>query len=429
MSISHTKIFLQGSFIYISGNVVVGLLNYFIRRTMALNLSEVDYGCFYGAFAFISLIMAFTDLGFVQAGTVLISENSGKNERNNLKYCISSILQLKLFLGLTAFLIVLLFHQSIVAHYLGGTGSTAFLCLSGLLVFQVCETAFTALWNGTRKFLTTNMISTFRTIVLFLLAFFLTRQYAITGAALAYLITSIVFLLVSLLLSYLREGIPLSIHIPGTIRKRLFKLIGFIAYSTLMLNMIFHMDTIMLTALKGVESSAIYNIALPVAQLVFSPLVFATVFLPIAVSMVRERKYRELLRVAKVSILITIISIPLVAGGMYLFAPFLIRLLFAERFVAAAAPVLPWLAGGFLFYALGNMIMQILIAFDNKKAILTTTTLTCICNLLFNFVFIRFFDVAGAALATCLSYFLFCVLTILYFFLQIQTRKDESSNG
>ena len=424
MNISYLRTFIQGSCIYIAGNTIIGFLNYFIRRTMALNLSISDYGTFYSAFAIICLIMAFTDLGIVQSGTVLISENAANPDKKLLSCSFSCIFWLKFLFALAAFLLLLLFHTILVEKYLEGTGHLAFLCLSLFLLFQVSETAFTALWNGLKKFFITNAIGTVRSIFLCLSVYLLVKRFALTGAAAAYLMTSIVFLLVSFFLLYTHQKLELNLKIPSSIWKRLLSLTGFIAFSTLMLNVIFHMDTIMLTCLKGTESSGIYNIALPIAQLVFSPLVFATVFLPIAVSMVREQRYKELKKVTYISIFLTVLILPAVTGGMYLLAPFFIRILFNAAFIPQAAPVLPILAGGFLFYALGNMIAQIIIAFNSMKEIILATTVTFFSNLVLNFLFIRHWDIQGAAWATCLSYGIFSLLTIFFFFRNLKQHKD-----
>ena len=427
MSGTSLKIFVHGSCVYIIGNAVTGILNYLIRRTMSVNLTVAEYGSFYSSFAVISLIMAFTDLGLVQAGTVLVSENAHLPDRKKLSQCFSAVFLLKLVFAVSAFAAVFLCHGWIVRNYLGNVGGAAFFCLSFLLLFQVCETAFTSLWNGLKRFTVTNAVASSRAMFLFLCVLFLTKRFALAGAALAYVVTAAVFLTVSFLLYGGWQKLRIVFHIPGETWKRLCHLTGFIAFSTLLLNIIFHMDTIMLTSLKGVESSAVYNIALPVAQLVFSPLVFATVFLPIAVSMVKEQKYSALRKAAFVSILITLLVLPLVVFGMYLLAPFLIRILFNEKFIASAAPVLPVLSGGFILYALGNMIAQILIAFNSIRLLLTATTVAFFCNLLLNFLFIRFWDVEGAAWATCLSYFIFSVLMTVFFFRELKQRLDEDS--
>ena len=425
MNISYLRTFIQGSCIYIAGNTIIGFLNYFIRRTMALNLSISDYGTFYSAFAIICLIMAFTDLGIVQSGTVLISENAANSDKKLLSYSFSCIFWLKFSFAFVALVLILLFHNLIVNKYLKGTGHLAFLYLSFLLFFQVPETAFTALWNGLKKFFITNLIGTFRSIFLCLSVFILVKKFALPGAAAAYLLTSDNVLQLSFLLLYTTQNLQLKLKIPGKIWKRLLSLSGFIAFSTLMLNIIFHMDTIMLTSLKGIESSGIYNIALPIAQLVFSPLVFATVFLPIAVSMVKEHRYADLKKVSYISIFLTFLALPVVVGVIYLLAPFLIRILFNEKFIPQTAPVLPILSGGFLFYALGNMIAQIMIAFNAMKEIITAATATFLSNLLLNFIFIHFWGIQGAAWATCLSYGIFSLFTILFFFRKLKQQKDS----
>ena len=71
----HLKLFISGTLISIIGNIVLGLINYLVRRVMAENLTQAEYGKFYGVFALISIIVAIFEFGVVNAGTVLIAEN------------------------------------------------------------------------------------------------------------------------------------------------------------------------------------------------------------------------------------------------------------------------------------------------------------------------------------------------------------------
>ena len=126
MSGTSLKIFVHGSCVYIIGNAVTGILNYLIRRTMSVNLTVAEYGSFYSSFAVISLIMAFTDLGLVQAGTVLVSENAHLPDRKKLSQCFSAVFLLKLVFAVSAFAAVFLCHGWIVRNYLGNVGGRLF---------------------------------------------------------------------------------------------------------------------------------------------------------------------------------------------------------------------------------------------------------------------------------------------------------------
>ena len=78
----HLKIFIFGSAVTITGNVVVGLVNYLVRRTLALNLSSSDYGSFYGTFALISILLAVFDFGLTDAGSVLVAEEKSRHSES-----------------------------------------------------------------------------------------------------------------------------------------------------------------------------------------------------------------------------------------------------------------------------------------------------------------------------------------------------------
>lgn len=99
MNKRHLKSFLRGSVVSMIGVVSMGIMNYLIRRTLALNLSEIDYGFFYSAFALVMIVMVFLDLGLTQSTVILMSKSFAENNLENPENFSASPSSQKPYLG------------------------------------------------------------------------------------------------------------------------------------------------------------------------------------------------------------------------------------------------------------------------------------------------------------------------------------------
>ena len=116
---SHLKTFFSGSLISIVGVGITGVLNYFIRRTLFMNMSEADYGTFYSAVAFLLMVGGFAELGLSQTGALLIAENNtGSQKTRKISSCFSSLLSLKLILATVVLILLLSCSRWILKDYL-----------------------------------------------------------------------------------------------------------------------------------------------------------------------------------------------------------------------------------------------------------------------------------------------------------------------
>ena len=80
---SYLKTFLRGSAVSLVGAGILGIANYFIRRTLCNSMSLTDYGIFYSTFSLLSIIFCFTDLGLIQTGTVMIASAAEDHQKRD----------------------------------------------------------------------------------------------------------------------------------------------------------------------------------------------------------------------------------------------------------------------------------------------------------------------------------------------------------
>lgn len=403
----HLKLFISGTLISIIGNIVLGLINYLVRRVMAENLTQAEYGKFYGVFALISIIVAIFEFGVVNAGTVLIAEN--QPQRNMF---FSFLLLLKLSAGIVAGGILFVFHRVIAEYFLGGNGGSLLMILSIYLLFVSAHGAFIAFYQGCKAY---RSVATFRCLifaVIFLLINLFTEKMEAEGAAWAYVIGYGIFFPIQLFWISKYAGCKFTMKFPRELPGQILKLIGIVALISFMNTLLFNMDSVMLTRICGIEETAIYNIALPITQLLLSFMVFSSVFIPLAADMVKSSKYKQLGRYVIGAISSVIICTPILYFIASSTGRYLINLLFTTSYSQEAASVLPWLFCGYFLHSAGAFIMQILIIMRCNKALCAIVFLTVTANFFLNWLLIHNWGANGAAQATFYSYLLFFITIV-----------------
>ncbi len=418
----HLKIFLSGSLISIGGNLIFGFLNYFTRRTMAVTLSEVQYGCFYGVFALISIILVFLDLGVTDAGTVLISENPGRR-----KTIYFTLWKWKAAVGCLCTVILLCFSPLISQTYLHGQGMLMMVFLAIYTAFQALNGTFISYTMGRKQYQIKSLFQIIKAIFVLVMVWFFSPIYGAAGAALGYLLATIIIEPCHIGWVCKHESGTKMESFDKDLAKRTFSLIGAVAAITSIQALILHMNSLMLMVLQGSKSTAVFNIAAPITQLILSFLVFANVFLPLAVDMVRQKDYIKLRRYAFGFLAVSIVLLPLVFLVIKYSGEFLITFLFKASYAKEAATPLLLLMLGFMLYSFGSFMTQILVAMQKLKALLWISGLTVLVNLILNYVLIVKYDVVGAAAATALSYLFFSALAFLFFCRHTNSKPENAA--
>ena len=404
MNGAYLKIFFRGSSVSLAGTGLVGIVNYLVRRKMSIDLPIAEYGAFYSMFALFSLVFALADIGLTQTGTLMIASAEDPRRREAV---FSQLFFLK---GVSSILcscgIVVFFEASGRAELI----APGLLLMGVFFVFQTLNGTLQALWNGLKKF-GTQQFFYLLTAGLTLALLYGTRGAGTLGkATLCFTIASGAVLLGGLIYSQIGGLGRLRLQFRREICRTLVLTGGQIAISTSLLSFMYHLDTIMLNALRGPESAGMYNVALPLMQIVQALMVFPAVFLPIAVEMERQEEYVKLLRFVGGAVLVTAAAVGPVWGFFHWSGAFLIRILFDAKYVAAA-PAATVLCVGLLFFTLGNFLLQIMFCLRKTGVMVAISVAAAVSNFVLNYVLIGRYDFLGAAQATLLSYLIFALLT------------------
>ena len=406
MNGAYLRTFFRGSSVSLAGTGLLGIINYLIRRKLSIDLPIAEYGAFYAMFALFALIFGLADIGLNQTGTLMIAAAADAPPRRDAVFS-----QLFLLKGMSAILcscgIVIFFELT------GRAGQIApgLLLIMGILfVFQTLNGTFQALWNGLKKFGTQQVFYLLTSGLTLALLYGASGAESLKRAALCFAAASAAALLGGLFYSQIGGIGQLRLQFRRKICKTMILTGGQIAISTSILSFMYYMDTIMLNSLKGPESAGLYNVALPLMQIVQALMVFPSVFLPIAVEMERKGEYAKLLRFVGGAVLVTIAAVGPVWVFFHWSSAFLIRILFDAKYIAAA-PAVTVLCVGLLFFTLGNFLLQIMFCLRKTGVMIVISAAVAVLNFVLNYVLINRNDVLGAAQATLASYLIFALLT------------------
>ena len=412
MSENHVKKFITGSALVMFANILAGVLNYFIRRTLAINLSIQDFGFLYGTMSLCMLCLSYVDLGLSRSANILIARTHNEsNIRKSLSY-FNYFFVLKLSISLVLFFFFIFTYSFWLHKFLKYNNSLPFFILLSLLVLQSIYSAAGSVFIALQKFLA-NCIMTILSILITLLIIIFFDSNNIIIASSAFPISSLFMLILSFSIIY-KYGYKISLTSlkDSSTLKEIFHLSKWIAISTASSSTLFYMDSLMLTYLSGLNAVGIYNVVLPLAQIVLSLLVFPTIFIPIATQLWVEKQTDS---IAALCIFMTLgllyIIFPILIFFLYFSNP-LIIILFDVKY-SSGASALTILVIGTVLSALSGFYITVLNTGHKEKVVAILLIIASIINITLNFILIPHFNITGAATATTVSY---AILSILVYF-------------
>ena len=411
---NYTKKALWGTITLFVMTILAAGLGYLFRLLLARNLTKVEYGLFYAVFALIGLLSLFRNLGLGEALIKFIPEFSIKKKKELVKSSITTVLLLQL-LSSTIIVLILLFLSGFLSrNYFHNPLSVLVLniLLIGFLL-SVFEYIYGSIFAGFQKMNYVSLIDFIRTFIVlsitFVLFFF---NKSIFMPSIAYLIA---YLIVPFIyFPFLKKIFPGFIKTKSKFSKKLTKkLISFGipvsigAFGWLILS---YTDTLTLTYFKGLEQVALYNVALPIAGLLwyFSRSIITVIFPMSSELWIKKKKYLQkgVTFLQKYSFAL-IIPFALI---MFSFPDIIIRILFGETYVAASSALMI-LAIGTIIYTVAAINSTMLNAVNQHRLNTKIILMGAVLNILLNFILIPKFNIVGAAIATSTSYLLILILT------------------
>ncbi|MEI8246099.1 MAG: polysaccharide biosynthesis C-terminal domain-containing protein [Lentisphaerota bacterium] len=405
------KVFLWGSFVSLLGAVLIGVMNYLVRRYLANTFSIGEYGFLYAVFSLLTLLLAVVDLGMTQAGTILIAKNRAGNRPLRANSIYSFILMIKTAFGTAVFMILALLSSFLVINYYKFPGGqNVFLIVALLLIFQSAETVCMSGMDSAKAFGLKNLLQSAKILLIFLGIVLFSAQYGLTFAAGMFPACALLSFIAAYIILAWKFGLKAAPEITFNLRtfKHTWDLSRWIAVGLVGLTAISNMDSIMLAGLSTPERVGVYNIALPIVQIVQSIIILPVVFTPIVAELWQHGRKEEIAKLTEAISVILFILLWLALITTLPLAKFIITILFGPQFTEAGT-ALTILCAGTIFFAAASFYVNALNSCGAARQGAAIMLGGALFNIVCNAVLIPLWNINGAATATALSYLFICL--------------------
>lgn len=405
------KVFLWGSFVSLLGAVLIGVMNYLVRRYLANTFSIGEYGFLYAVFSLLTLLLAVVDLGMTQAGTILIAKNRAGNRPLRANSIYSFILLIKTSFGTALFLVLALLSSFLMVHYYKFPGGqTVFLIVALLLIFQSAETVCMSAMDSAKAFGLKNLLQSAKILVIFLGIVLFSAQYGLMFASGMFPAGALLSFITAYIILSRKFGLKAAPEITFNLRtfKHTWDLSRWIAVGLVGLTAISNMDSILLAGLSTPERVGIYNIALPIVQIVQSIIILPVVFTPIVAELWQHGRKEEIAKLTEAITSILFILLWLALITTLPLAKFIITILFGQQFTEAGT-ALTILCGGTIFFAAASFYVNALNSCGAARQGAAIMLVGAMFNIICNVLLIPLWNINGAATATALSYLFICL--------------------
>lgn len=391
-------------------------LGYFSRVLFARNLTVAEYGLMNTILAFLGLAVIFKDFGLASSFAKFIPELVVKEEFGKIKYSIQYVLLVKLAITSILTLTFIVFSRTISIHVFRTDAAHIFILFAlNFFIYTFVETISPILvgFQNQKYYSLSDFI---RVIVIFFSALLFFRIFeGVIVVASAYLIASLTAVVVISIFLY--KTFPQLLSAP--IDKDRAIIVNFWKYgisSTLAFvggSIIGHTDMLMLTQFKGLEQAGYYGIALPLAYalLIFSTAA-STVMLPMVSELHTKKMSVQIIDGISMAHKYMLICITPIVCAILVFPGMIITILFGSTYLPAAT-AFQILSVGVLFSVLANINMSVIVGIGKPWQYTATYLAVASLNIALNLYFIPRMGIAGAALATAISFGIIFALSVV----------------
>jgi O-antigen/teichoic acid export membrane protein len=406
MGKNYAEHIVKGSaFIFII-SIITNFLGYVIRIFLARSLSPAEYGLIYAALSILGIANILRNMGMPDTLRKKVPEFLVKNSYVKIKSTMVFAFLLEFLYTIAIVSVIFIASDALAGNVLKsatGVPILLILCLSTLVTvgYQIINSTFQGLQRF--KIYTLSDLSTYGLRTLFIVLF--VAPFGVLALPYAYLTASVI-MTIAVYIVFIKK-FPKIIKARINLDKKLSKellyfsapmMMGYTA-STIVTNL----DTILLAFFRTPQDVALYQVALPLANLLLLVSSAITIVLLPTISELWSRKKHDMVghMIGLVSKALFIIMIPL-AMTMIAFPENVISMLFGESYVAAA-PILQILSFATLIISMNSIFSSSFIGIGKPGLITKLTFIATAFNVAFNIVLIPTMGIRGAAFSLLTS--------------------------
>lgn len=394
--------------------IITYVLGFFITVYTVRYLSVDGFGILSTALALTGILMVFMDLGL---GTLTVREVA--RDKSLTKKYIGNTTIMKLILSFSTFLITVL-----TVYIIGYPEITKIVVyiLTISYIFNALSGIFYSIFQSYEKMEYQSVATILNSVVMLigtLIAIYL--RLDVIAFAMVYLIANGVNLIYNFIVYTWKFHLP-NIEVDLSFWKPTIKEALPLSITSIFSMMVFRVDTVILSIIKGAEAVGYYNAAYRLMEaLIFFPAVYTTSIFPVFSSLYVSSQKPLKAAYEKSFKYLTILSLP-IAVGTTLLADQIILLIFKSAYIPSilTLQIVIWvLPFTFVNYILGSLLTSM----NRQYTVLKITIVCLVLNVVMNLVLIPLYSYLGAAFVTVITD-AFSVALSFYVVSQLVSRVD-----
>ncbi len=388
------------------GEIINGILMFFITIFLARYLGIEGYGKLMFALSFVTLFIIPLDLGL---SSLIIKELAGEKEKTK-KY-LDNLVLIRFVLGIIVFLII-----ALAVQFLGKESDIKNLVyLLGIwTVFQTNTQFFQAIFRAHEKMFFEAWTRIFHALILASLSLcFIWYQLDIIYFGWAYCIAAMATLFLAVFFIW-KKFSSFSLKFDIVFLKKIFKKSWPFALSLLFVSIYYYIDSVMLGIMRNNNEVGLYNAAYKLI-----------IFILIMGSVINRSTYPVISRLYKNSLnklqeflenysrIMFIIGVPISFGGLVLASP-IINLIYGEIFKESVLPFQILIFSTALIYV-STIYAHSLQIGNKQKTHLLGMGLGALINIILNIILIPYYGLIAAAITTLATEFFILIFMYVNF--------------
>ena len=400
---------IHGTIVVFIYTILAGLLWYLFRTILARNLSVAEYGLFFAVYSFIAFFQIFTDFGLPQSVSKHMIDLKEKNKRRSIKSLVVYSLYFQLILSIIIYTAFVLSAAWLSNHYFNANATTLIVILGIWFLTMPLTIFFQNIFLGFQRPGLVASIDLLRSLsVVLISSVLLYVGMGIKSPVIAYLCVN--FIIILIYAPFVKKLFPDFTQLKAKFDKRLMKSVltfGFmVSFSGVIWTVLTQTDTLILTYFRTMEEVGLYQIAVPLANLLlYAVIAINLVAYPMVAELSARKDEKKLSQGINLFYkYIFMLVIPIVVV-IFSFSDLVINILFGSKYIAAAA-ALKILIISALFSSLTLFNNSVLSAIGHPKTVAKTMSIAAVLNLCLNLYFVPKYGIVGASGSTMTSFIL-----------------------